>query len=595
METFRIYIYQEHSVSYSGRFTWGEGYQEEAYHEYGPASIYIEEPSLPTRLVADLKEIKKQIANKNSGFCDEDGDCHKSFRILQELTNKEKVLIVHTHNEDDVNGFLEIDSINIPVAAKSIFAYIQPNGIYDPSVNANTVSYALNCINQYDENQILDLLGLRFGESYLACIDSKQALKLFKIIMAYALEKVLKHQGEAIISEAKTFDFKTIRHGLYAAISIPSKGCMYLSEDDISKCINLSIRYCADLFLEKTAYKILNGTDSDDYQEALDSLNSCRHISEKVDLYINKVTEGILLKRKQFILNCENDWNYETIYTSLKSCLPQKYQDEDRIKRQTIFCAKELFNNRLQQLLRPDSHCDYQAEYKHLRDLFPDVIERTLTCELNAHIQKFVPDLLNKKAKELIENQENIDYQAAYNSLIACIPNENYSFSIVLSETSNQGNKSLCLRYIQVCCEIFMAKKIEDILKSNLYLHHNAVLDALKPCLPVLDNITELTFLLNKYSTIYISRWLVRNNYIKNFEDNIIGRENFSSEQEYKEFAVKYLENTPENFDDIIIDTIIERIFTDFKMPARYRKIEVEKLAGPKIIGKIDLDKIRKK
>ena len=138
-------------------------------------------------------------------------------------------------------------------------------------------------------------------------------------------------------------------------------------------------------------------------------------------------------------------------------------------------------------------------------------------------------------------------------------------------------------------------KKLEDILKSNLYLHHNAVLDALKPCLPVLDNITELTFLLNKYSTIYISRWLVRNNYIKNFEDNIIGRENFSSEHEYKEFAVKYLENTPENFDDIIIDTIIERIFTDFKMPARYRKIEVEKLAGPKIIGKIDLDKIRKK
>ena len=61
-----------------------------------------------------------------------------------------------------------------------------------------------------------------------------------------------------------------------------------LSEDDISMCINLNIRYCADLFLEKTAYKILNGTDSD-YQEALDSLNSCRHISEKVDLYINKV------------------------------------------------------------------------------------------------------------------------------------------------------------------------------------------------------------------------------------------------------------------------------------------------------------------
>ena len=93
-------------------------------------------------------------------------------------------------------------------------------------------------------------------------------------------------------------------------------------------------------------------------------------------------------------------------------------------------------------------------------------------------------------AKELIENQENIDYQAAYNSLIACIPNENYSFSIVLSETSNQGNKSLCLRYIQVCCEIFMAKKIEDILKSNLYLHHNAVLDALNPCRPGLHNIT---------------------------------------------------------------------------------------------------------
>lgn len=30
-------------------------------------------------------------------------------------------------------------------------------------------------------------------------------------------------------------------------------------------------------------------------------------------------------------------------------------------------------------------------------------------------------------------------------------------------------------------------------------------------------------------------------------------------------------------------------------MPVKFIKTEVEKLAGPKIIGKIDLDKIRKK
>ena len=183
METHSIFIYQKRTVSYSSRFTWGEGYQETEHISYGPMSIYIEQPSLPTRLIADLKEIKQRIKKPKPGFIDEDGNCYEAVRILKELTNKEKISIVDTHNEEDVDGLLEIDSINIPVAAKSIFAYIQPNGIYDPSVNANTVSYALNCINQYDENQILDLLGLRFGESYLACIDSKQALKLFKIII----------------------------------------------------------------------------------------------------------------------------------------------------------------------------------------------------------------------------------------------------------------------------------------------------------------------------------------------------------------------------------------------------------------------------
>lgn len=86
-----------------------------------------------------------------------------------------------------------------------------------------------------------------------------------------------------------------------------------------------------------------------------------------------------------------------------------------------------------------------------------------------------------------------------------------------------------------------------------------------------------------------------KNNYIKKFKDNIIGRENFRTEEEYKEFAIKYLNEAPEHFDETIIQIIINKIFTNFRMPARFVKVEVEKLAGPKIIGKIDLDKLYKK
>ena len=593
MENNRIVIYQERTVSYTSRFTWGEGYEEREHIHYGSMGIYIEQPILPTRLLGDLKEVKQLFLDKKSGFYDEDGNCYKVIRGLRRLFNQEKISIINTHDEKDIEGLIEIDSIKISEIEKSIFTYICIQGIYDSYVNTGAVSYALNSINKYDENLILNLLGLRFDESYLSIINSEHAHELLKMVMQYALETILNSQSYKIVSKTQSFIIETIRQNLYACMSTPPESSKYLSEETITGCINYSIRYCADLFMRKTISEILTKTEDDKIQDAFSLLSSCRQVSNNFNLYIDQAVKEILLRKVQYILNSEDKWNHDTIYASLKSCLPLQYQNEDIVKRRAISCAHDLLEKHISQILELDKYYDYQAEYKYMRALFPDIIENTLTCQLNAQIEKCVSDLLHKKVKALIEKRENIDYQAAYNSLRVCVPDDTSLFGQSQTEKSHQQYKFHA--YIQLCCDIFMKNKIDDILNSNTYLQHDAVIAALEPCLPTFDKSIDLTFLLKRYSATYVNRWLELNNYIVKLRYKVIERENFRTEQEYKEFTLRYLKDAPERFDDIIINTIIGKIFTNFKMPAKFVKIEVERLAGPKIIGKIDLDKIRKK
>lgn len=589
----RIVIYQERTVSYTSRFTWGEGYEEREHIHYGSMGIYIEQPILPTRLLGDLKEVKQLFLDKKSGFYDEDGDCRMVIRVLRRLFNQEKISIIDTHDKKDIEGLIEIDSIKISGIEKSIFTYISIQGIYDPYVNTGAVSYALNSINKYDENLILNLLGLRFDASYLSIINSEHANELLKMVMQYALETILNSQSYTIVSKTQSFNIETIRQNLYACMSTPPESSKYLSEEIITGCIDYSIRYCADLFMGKTISEILTKTEDDQIQDAFALLSSCRQVSNNYNLYIDQAVKEILLQKVQYILNSDVRWNHDTIYASLKSCLPREHQNEDNLKRRAISCAEELLKKHTKQILDLDKFYDYQAEYRYLRSLFPDIIGETLSFRFNTQIERCVSELLHKKVKAIIEKQENIDYQGAYNSIKICIPDNIVIFSQTQTRRSHNENKYH--EYIKLCCDIFMRKKIDDILSSNIYTHHNAVIAALEPCIPVDEKDIDFTFKLKWHSNNYIDRWLETNRYIEKFRNNVIERENFRTEREYKDFAISYLNNAPEGFDDIIIDTIIHKIFTNFRMPVKFIKTEVEKLAGPKIIGKIDLDKIRKK
>ena len=586
----RIIIYQERTISYTSRFTWGEGYEEREHIHYGAMGIYIEQP-LPTRLIADLKEIKQAFLDKKSDFVGEDGDCYKVVRTLRHLANNEAILIVDTHNVKDVEGLVEIDDIQVPSGIKSIYNYIRIHGIYEPCADIGPISLMLSSIKKFDENQILNVLDLRFNEDYWDHVDSAHASDLIKLIMICALERILIYRSEVIISNLNSFNLETIRYKLYEAISITPEGNSFIPEDEIIKSINNSTRYCIDLYLQKTVDEMLNSEQMDNYQDTFKFLESCRHASIKVDFYINQGIEGVLSKKKKYILESKDRWNYETIYDLFRASLPEKYYNDDNFQRRTISCSKELFKRGIEQILEPNYICDYQAEYKYLRALFPRVIGNALTCELNAKIEKCIYDLLNVKIKTIIETIENIDYSCAYRTLKSCIPDSTSLFNLPgVSKLESKYHK-----YISFCCEIFMKHRIEELLKSNIYLHPNAVITAIEPCLPSVENELDLTHILRKYSSIYIDRWLEKNNYIKKFKDNIIGRENFRTEEEYKEFAIKYLNEAPEHFDETIIQIIINKIFTNFRMPARFVKVEVEKLAGPKIIGKIDLDKLYKK
>ncbi len=593
MGSHRIVIFQERTVSYTSRFTWGEGYEEREHIHYGSMGIYIEQPILPTRLLGDLKEAKQLFLDKKSGFYNEDGDCYKVIRTLRLLFNQEKISIVGTHDEKDIEGLIEIDLIKISGIEKSIFTYIYIQGIYDPCVNTGAVCHALNSINKYDEDLIINLLGLRFDESYLSIINLEHANELLKMVMQYALETILNSQSYTIVSKTQSFNIETIRQNLYACMSTPPESSKYLSEKTISECINYCIRHCADLFLEKTISEILTKIKEDKIQDAFALLPKCRNVSNNFNFCIDKVVKETLLKKEQYILSSDVRWNHVTIYDLLKSCLPREYQNEDNLKRRAISCAEELLKKHTKQILELDKFCDYQAEYKYLRSLFPDIMGDTLTFQLNAQIEKCVSELLHKKVKAIIEKQESIDYQAAYNSLKVCIPDKTALFS--QAQTGRSHNENKYHEYIKLCCDIFMRKKIDDILSSNIYTHHNAIIAALEPCVPADEKDIDFTFKLKWHSNNYIDRWLETNRYIEKFRNNVIERENFKTEQEYKEFAISYLDNAPEGFDDIIINTIIHRIFTNFRMPAKFIKTSVEKLAGPKIIGKIDLDKFRKK
>lgn len=255
MKGIKIYIHQHVFITYHEYFTWGEGMRERERVEYGTTHAYIADLSIPERLILDIQILVKSV---NSKLKHSREDVPHLYNTLSELTNKDLVSIHILNDEELSETLVDIDSINLKTHEASIYQYYayRPPLVTLESFNVQSHSRLPIYDSPYNEEKILEIMGLNFEERYLHYVNTEYIKKRVSDILFLVINGLLYKKLPEVIKRVGSYNFEEIT-GIINEICIDNNcSFRYLSKVIIDICVDKIAVLCESEFI-KLKYQVL--------------------------------------------------------------------------------------------------------------------------------------------------------------------------------------------------------------------------------------------------------------------------------------------------------------------------------------------------
>lgn len=248
MKPITIYVQQPTTTTYSSYFTWGEGMKEVEHTEYGTLSVYIDDLSIPPRLIADLQEILKNTKDLSS-----------FTGHIKQFTNRDLVRFNWLSDNAATDHLINIKSIDPIFNGVSIYSYSYTKSLTSLAGYVSIEYHKLpKQLHTFRESIVLSALGLNFDEGYLPYVKKEYFKEYINHLLKYTLNTIITQKYRVSLEGISQFNRGVIEQKLHSICIDSNNEYEFLTKTSIEYTIKEHLHKCEEFYLDEKLDSLLS-------------------------------------------------------------------------------------------------------------------------------------------------------------------------------------------------------------------------------------------------------------------------------------------------------------------------------------------------